>query len=321
MLINCAAYQNGVKLADIPVEEISDYLKRNDCFIWVALRDTTDAEVEKMQEEFGLHDLAVEDARHGHQRPKIEEYGDTLFVVMHLVETDGPELTVGEISIFVGHNFVLSIRNRSKQNFLGVRERCEREPELLRLGAGFVFYALMDAVVDLYFPVIDDLEFQLESIEDHLFDKGGALANIARLYELKSKVMVLKHAVMPLMEATGKLHGGRVPQVCTSTQEYFRDVYDHLVRINSTVDTMRDTITTAILVSQSTVSIEQTVINKQLAAWAAIFAIATVFTGIWGMNFKIMPELQWEYGYAISLLIIVAVCGFLYLHFKRSDWL
>ena len=321
MLINCAAYQNGVKLADIPVAEISDYLKRNDCFVWVALRDTTDAEVEKMQEEFGLHDLAVEDARHGHQRPKIEEYGDTLFVVMHLVETDGPELTVGEISIFVGHNFVLSIRNRSKQNFLGVRDRCEREPELLRLGAGFVFYALMDAVVDLYFPVIDDLEFQLESIEDHLFDKGSALSNIARLYELKSKVMVLKHAVMPLMEATGKLHGGRVPQVCVSTQEYFRDVYDHLVRINSTVDTMRDTITTAILVSQSTVSIEQTVINKQLAAWAAIFAIATVFTGIWGINFKFMPELQWEYGYAIALLIIIAVCGILYLRFKRSDWL
>jgi magnesium transporter len=321
MLINCAAYQNGVKLADIPVAEISDYLKRNDCFVWVALRDTTDAEVEKMQEEFGLHDLAVEDARHGHQRPKIEEYGDTLFVVMHLVETDGPELTVGEISIFVGHNFVLSIRNRSKQNFLGVRDRCEREPELLRLGAGFVFYALMDAVVDLYFPVIDDLEFQLESIEDHLFDKGSALSNIARLYELKSKVMVLKHAVMPLMEATGKLHGGRVPQVCVSTQEYFRDVYDHLVRINSTVDTMRDTITTASLVSQSTVSIEQTVINKQLAAWAAIFAIATVFTGIWGMNFKFMPELQWEYGYAIALLIIIAVCGILYLRFKRSDWL
>ena len=321
MLINCAAYQNGVKLADIPVAEISDYLKRNDCFVWVALRDTTDAEVEKMQEEFGLHDLAVEDARHGHQRPKIEEYGDTLFVVMHLVETDGPELTVGEISIFVGHNFVLSIRNRSKQNFLGVRDRCEREPELLRLGAGFVFYALMDAVVDLYFPAIDDLEFQLESIEEHLFDKGGALANIARLYELKSKVMVLKHAVMPLMEATGKLHGGRVPQVCASTQEYFRDVYDHLVRINSTVDTMRDTITTAILVSQSTVSIEQNVINKRLAAWAAIFAIATVFTGIWGMNFKFMPELQWEYGYAIALLVIIAVCGMLYLRFKRSDWL
>ncbi len=321
MLINCVAYQNGVKLADLAVEEISDYLDRNDCFVWVALRDTTDDELDQMQEEFRLHDLAVEDARHGHQRPKIEEYGDTLFVVMHLIEIDGSELSVGEISIFVERNFVLSIRNRSKQSFLGVRERCQRQPELLRLGSGFVVYALMDAVVDRYFPVIDDLESQLESIEERLFDKGGALANIAQLYELKRKVMVLKHAVMPLMEATGKLYGGRVPPVCSSTQEYFRDVYDHLVRINSTIDAMRDTISTAIMVSQSTVAIEQNAINKQLAAWAAIFAIATVFTGIWGMNFKLMPELQWEYGYPVAMFIIIVVCGILYRHFKRSDWL
>jgi magnesium transporter len=321
MLINCVVYQNGVKLADLPVEEISDYICRPDCFVWVALRDTTDAELDKMQEEFGLHDLAIEDARHGHQRPKIEEYGDTLFVVMHIVEADHSELTVGEISVFVGRNFILSIRNRSKQHFLGVRERCEREPELLRLGSGFVLYALMDAVVDRYFPVIDDLETQLEAIEDRLFDKGAALANIEQLYDLKRKVMVLKHAAMPLMEATGKLHGGRVPPVCTTTQEYFRDVYDHLARINATIDAMRDTISTAILVCQSTVAIEQNVINKQLAAWAAIFAIATVFTGIWGMNFKIMPELQWNYGYPVALLVIIAVCGFLYVRFKRSDWL
>ena len=321
MLINCVVYQNGVKLADLTVEEISDYLERPDCFVWVALRDTTDAELDKMQQEFGLHDLAVEDARHGHQRPKIEEYGDTLFVVMHIVEAVDSELTVGEISIFAGRNFILSVRNRSSRSLLGVRERCEREPDLLRLGSGFVLYALMDAVVDLYFPVIGDLESQLESIEERLFDKGTALANIEQLYEFKRKVVVLKHAVTPMMEATGKLHGGRVPQVCGTTQDYFRDVYDHLARINATIDAMRDTITTAILVSQSTVSIEQNVINKQLAAWAAIFAIATVFTGIWGMNFRLMPELQWEYGYPVALLIIIAVCGFLYFHFKRSDWL
>lgn len=321
MLINCVAYHNGVKLADLPVEEISDYLERKDCFVWVALRDATDGELDTMQEEFGLHDLAIEDARHGHQRPKIEEYGDTLFAVMHLVEASRSGLTVGEISIFVGHNFILSIRNRSQQSFLAVRERCEREPELLGLGSGFVLYALMDAVVDRYFPVIDDLESQLESIEDRLFDQVNALANIEQLYELKRKVVVLKHAVTPLMEATGKLHGGRVPPVCATTQEYFRDVYDHLSRINATIDAMRDTITTAILVSQSTVSIEQNVINKRLAAWAAIFAIATVFTGIWGMNFKLMPELQWDYGYPVALAVIIAACGFLYSHFKRSDWL
>lgn len=321
MLINCVAYQNGFKLADITIEEISDYLERPDCLVWVALRDATDSDLDKMQEEFGLHDLAIEDAHHGHQRPKIEEYGDTLFVAMHLVEVENSEMAVGEISIFAGHNFVLSVRNRSQKNFLGVRERCEREPELLKLGSGFVLYALMDAVVDSYFPVIDDLESQLEAIEERLFDKGSALTNIAQLYELKRKVVVLKHAVMPLMEASGKLHGGRVPPVCTTTQEYFRDVYDHLTRSNASIDAMRDTITTAILVSQSTVSIEQNEVNKRLAAWAGIFAVATAYAGIWGMNFHQMPELKWEYGYPMALLVIGGTCGFLYYRFKRSGWL
>jgi magnesium transporter len=321
MLINSVAYQNGVKLADLPIDGIRDYLGRPDCFIWVALRDASDDEIEKMQKVFDLHDLVAEDARHGHQRPKIEEYDESLFVAMHMVKVVDSNLAVGEVSIFVGRDFILSIRNRSDEGFLGVRDRCEREPELLRLGSGFVLYALMDAVVDRYFPVIDDLETQLEVIEERIFEKGSALKNIELLYELKRKTVVLKHAVTPLMEAAGKLHGGRVPPVCASTREYFRDVHDHLTRINSAIDNMRDTIGTAIMVCQSTVSVEQNEINKQLAAWAAIFAIATVFTGIWGMNFKDMPELQWGYGYPLALFVIIAVCGFLYRHFKRSDWL
>ncbi len=319
MLINCAAYREGIKLADISVEAISDYLERKDCFVWVALSDTSEDELEKMQEEFGLHDLAIEDARHGHQRPKVEEYGDTLFVAMHLV--DDAEAEVGEVSIFVGVNFILSIRNRNNRNFTGVRERCEREPQLLRLGAGFVLYALMDAVVDRYFPVIDELESQLESIEQRLFDKGATLDNIAQLYGLKRKLAVLKHAVMPLMEATGKLHGGRVPPVCATTQEYFRDVYDHLTRINATIDGMRETISTAIMVCQSAVSMEQNEVNKRLAAWAGIFAVATAFVGIWGMNFQHMPELEWEYGYPLALLVIAVACVGLYYRFRRSGWL
>lgn len=321
MLINCVAYQNGVKLAELSIEDISEYLKQPDCLIWVALRDATDAELDKMQEEFGLHDLAVEDARHGHQRPKIEEYGDTLFVAMHIVEAVYSELTVGEVSIFAGRNFILSVRNRSSRSLLGVRERCQREPDLLQLGSGFVLYALMDAVVDLYFPVIDELESQLEAIEERLFDKGTTLANIEQLYELKRKVVVLKHAVTPMMEATGKLSGGRVPAVCATTQHYFRDVFDHLTRINATIDAMRDTISTAILVCQSTVGIEQNEINKRLAAWAGIFAVATAFAGIWGMNFQHMPELKFEYGYPLALLAISATCGYLYYRFKRSGWL
>ena len=321
MLINCVAYQNGIKLADLPIDGISDYLRRPDCFVWVALRDASHAEIDLMQEVFGLHDLVAEDALHGYQRPKIEEYDESLFVAMHIIKVVDSALEVGEISIFVGRNFILSIRNRSEHGFLGVRDRCEREPELLKLGSGFVLYALMDAVVDRYFPVLDDLETQLDSIEERIFEKGSGLANIALLYELKRKTVTLKHAVSPLMEASGKLYGGRVPPICLSTQEYFRDIHDHLTRINAAIDNMRDTIGIAIMVCQSTISVEQNEVVKQLAAWAAIFAIATVFTGIWGMNFTLMPELQWNYGYPLALIVIIAVCAFLYWRFKRSDWL
>lgn len=321
MLINCVAYQDGRKLADLDIEEISDYLEKPGCFVWVALRDATDAELEKMREEFALHPLAVEDARNGHQRPKIEEYGETLFAVVHLLEQQTGEIVVGEVDIFVGHNFVLSVRSRSSQHLLGVRERCEREPELLRQGAGFVLYAIMDAVVDRYFPLIDAIESELEAVEAHIFDKGMARTNIERLYHLKGRMVALKHAVAPLMEAVGKLTSGRVPPVCASSRDYFRDVYDHLVRINAQLETVRDTIATAIQVSLSSVAIEQSDVAKRLAAWAGIFAAATAFAGIWGMNFKAMPELQWEYGYPMALGIIVSACTLLYLRFRRMGWL
>ncbi|MCX7175096.1 MAG: magnesium/cobalt transporter CorA [Proteobacteria bacterium] len=321
MLINCVAYEDGVKLADITTSEISDYLARPQAFVWVALWDATDDELREMQEEFSLHELAVEDAHHGHQRPKIDEYGDSLFAVMQLVEMEDSELRTGEVAVFVGQNYILSVRNRSRHHFLGVRERCEREPELLRLGSGFVFYALMDAVVDRYFPLIDELESELEIVEAQIFVKGSARTNVERMYDLKSKAMVLKHAVAPLMEAVSKLHGGRVPHVCARTQDYFRDVDDHLTRINASIDTIRDTIGTAVQVNLSMVTIEENEMTKRLAAWAGIFAVATAFAGIWGMNFKNMPELQWEYGYPTALCVIAAVCGLLFRRFKRSGWL
>lgn len=321
MLINCIAYENGSRIADMPVDEISDYLAKPDCFVWVALRDATHQELDQMQEEFGLHELAVEDARHGHQRPKIEEYGDSVFAVMHLLEEVDGEFNIGEVDVFVGQNYVLSVRNHSQQGFLGVRERCEREPHMLSHGAGFVLYALMDAVVDRYFPIMDRLETELEEIEDQIFAKGTARSNIERLYDLKRKITLLKHAVAPMMEATGKLSSGRGPAVCANSREYFRDVYDHLARINASLDNIRDTIGTAIQVNLSMVTIEESEVNKRLAAWAGIFAVATAFAGIWGMNFKAMPELQWEFGYPLALLVISVTCVALYAKFKRVGWL
>jgi magnesium transporter len=324
MLINCVVYENGTKLADIPVSEISEYVSLPGCFVWVALRDPAPAELAEVQEEFGLHPLAVEDAQHGHQRPKVEEYADSLFVVMHLIElrtAETPaELSLGEVDVFVGRNYVVSVRNRSDHGFAEVRERCEREPELLKNGPGFVLYALMDAVVDRYFPVIDAFEVELEAIEQRIFTKGSARENIKQLYQLKQRLTLLRHAVAQLLEGTGKLHGGRVPAVCAGSQEYFRDVVDHLGRIDNTIDSMRDTIGTAISVNLSMVTIEDNEVTKRFAAWAAIFAVCTAFAGIWGMNFEHMPELKWRYGYWAALGLIASFCGFLYYRFRRAGW-
>jgi len=321
MLINCVAYQHGHKLADIPVADISDHIAEEDTFVWVALKDAQADELAEMQAEFGLHELAVEDALRGHQRPKVEEYGDSLFVVVKTVELDKDELVLGEIDIFVGNNYVLSSRQNSAQSFMGVRARAEREPHLLQHGSGFVLYALMDAAVDRYFPIVDAFEEELEQIEERIFMQEAQRANIERLYELKRKVMTLRHAVAPLLDAVGKLYGGRVPSMCISSQEYFRDVHDHLARINGTLDTIRDTIGTAIQVNLSMVALDEGEVNKRLAAWAAIFAVLTAFAGIWGMNFKNMPELDWYYGYPLALTIMATTCLLLYRRFRRAGWL
>lgn len=321
MLINCVAYEDGRKLADIAIEDIDQWLRRPGCFVWVALFDASDDELRQMQEEFDLHELAVEDARHGHQRPKVEEYGDTLFVVMKLPELHDGELQTGEVAIFVGENFVLSVRNNSQQGFLGVRERCEREPVNLKQRAGFVLYALMDAVVDRYFPVLDTMETDLEAIESRIFERGAARSNIERLYDLKRRASVLRHAVVPLLEVAGKLHGGRVPAVCLHSQDYFRDVHDHLQRISTAIDGIRDTIGTAIQVNLSMVTIDESENTKRLAAWAAIFAVSTALAGIWGMNFEHMPELKWAYGYPMALGAIAGSALLLYWRFRRLGWL
>ena len=321
MLINCVAYQEGKKLADITVDQISDYLTHPNCFVWVALMDADPGELAQMQQEFNLHELAVEDARNGHQRPKIEEYGDSLFAVVKTAEMIDDTLHIGELDIFAGKNYVLSVRNRSRHGFLGVRARCEQEPHQLSKGSAFVLYALMDAVVDRYFPVVEALEAELETIEGKIFEPGSQRASIEQLYELKREVVMMKHVVAPLMEAVGRLYGGRVPSICEGTRDYFRDIGDHLYRLNALIDAIRDTITTAIQVNLSMVTIEESEVNKRLAAWAAIFAVATAFFGLWGMNFKFMPELDWKYGYPAAVVLVAGVCGYLYYRFKRSGWL
>ncbi len=321
MLVNCVAYQEGRKIADIPKEAISDYVSRPDCFVWVALKDPEPAELEEMQEEFGLHELAVEDARHGHQRPKIEEYGNSLFAVLHNIEMHEGELRQGEVDIFVGPNYILSVRQHTDQGFAAVRKRTESEPDLLRHGAGFVFYALVDAIVDRYFPVEDAIEVELEALEGRIFEGTSPRANLEALYGLKQKLTVLNHAIDPLLEAVSKLVGGRVPQVCQGTQDYFRDVKDHLERLGHNVDNLRDTVTTAMTVNLAMITLSENEVTKRLAAYAALVAVPTMIAGIYGMNFKHMPELEWAVGYPLALGAMVGIDVYLFFRFRRTGWL
>jgi magnesium transporter len=322
MLISCAAYQDGTKVGDITAAQIAEYLHRPHCFVWVALQDTSAAELAQMQTAFGLHPLAVEDALVGHQRPKVEEYGDSLFAVLHMVEPNGDEYHVGELAIFAGPNYVLTVRSRAQRGLSEVRARCEQEPELLRQGPGFVLYAVIDAIVDRYFPILDNLEDELDGVEQQIFAPQGAPRdNIEALYALKQRLMVMKHAVAPLLEGVSNLSGARVPVLCSKISEYFRDIYDHLQRLNQTADSIRDTITTAISVNLSMITLQENETMKRLAAYAALLAVPTMIAGIYGMNFEHMPELKWRYGYGISVLVMGAIDVLLYFRFKRVKWL
>ena len=320
MLINCVAYEDGKRLGEIAKSEISDSLERPASFVWVALRDPEPAELTEMQEEFGLHELAVEDATHGHQRPKIEEYGNSVFAVLHVPQLRGSGIHVGELDLFVGRNYVLSVRHGFEPGFQAVRDRVEGEPEMLRMGSGFVFYALMDNVVDRYFPLVDALETELEAIEARIFDNDRARANLKSLYDLKWKLNDVRHAVEPLTEVVHKLYGGRVPSVCIGVQDYFRDVYDHLLRVGAQLDGLRDMVVTALQVNLSTINMAQTEITRRLAAYAALVAVPTLIAGIYGMNFKFMPELQHVWGYPVALGLMVGIDLFLWRKFRKRGW-
>jgi len=321
MLVNCVAYQDGRRLADVGELEVGPYLAEPGCFVWLAHKDPSEFELSQLQEEFALHPLAVEDARHGHQRPKIDEFSDQLFAVLHIVEMRDGELHVGEVMVFIGPNFAVSIRTGAEKGFADVRARCENEPELLKHGPAFVLYALMDSVVDRYFPVLDQLESELESLEDEIFSGGAAKVSIERLYALKRRLTILKHAVAPLLDGASKLYGGRVPPVCANLGDYFRDVADHLVRINQSIDVARDTIATAISVNLALITVQEGEIVKRLASYGALIAIPTLIAGVYGMNFEHMPELGWGLGYPFAMLLMLVADGLMFWRLRTAKWI
>jgi magnesium transporter len=320
MLVNCVAYENGEKVADIPLQQIRQYVKGRDAFVWVALKDPDDEELHTLEDEFGLHELAVEDARHGHQRPKLEEYGASLFLVLHVLEYGRDELAQGEVAVFAGPGYLVSVRRGTELGFADVRRRCEQEPELLRHGPAYVLYALMDAVVDRYFPVLDALAEEAEGIEELIFSGQNTRAQIEALYGLKRKLVLLDRATGPLLEVAGKLHGGRVPPICTGLNDYFRDVYDHLLRLKQSIDNLREMATTVMSVNLSLITIQENEVTKRLAAYAALVAVPTMIAGVYGMNFQHMPELRWVWGYPSAIGAMVLIDGYLIYRFRRAGW-
>ena len=321
MLISCVAYENGERVGDVPVGEIRAARSRPGRFVWVALKDPDPGELATLQAEFDLHDLAVEDAQRGHQRPKLDEYGSALFAVVQTVEQDGDALHTGEAAIFVGPNYVLTVRRATRLGFADVRARTEQEPDLLRHGPAYVFYVLLDTIVDRYFPVLDAVSDQIEELEQRIFSGQTSRANIESMYAMKRKLMTLKHTVHPLLEVTGKLHGGRVPPVCAGLHEYFRDVHDHLKRVTGRIWGFRELLSSALQANLTQVSVQQNEDMRKISAWVAIAAVPTMVAGIYGMNFDHMPELAWRYGYPAVLLVILVISGTLYRWFRRAGWL
>jgi len=320
-VVNCAAYADGCRVANIPIADISEALTVPGQFVWVGLHEPEEALLRQVQQEFGLHDLAIEDALSAHQRPKLEEYGQALFVVLRTAQLQDERVVLGETHIFVGPRYVVSIRHGASLSYNEVRMRCETTPHLLKKGPGFVLYALMDFVVDHYFPIVTTLEEHLDAIEEQIFGGQPDRAAVEQIYDLKRDLLVVKRAVSPLIDVCNRLMRHDTPVIPEDTQPYFRDVYDHVIRINESVDTLRELVTSALEAKLSLVSVNQSEITKKLAAWAAILAVPTMIAGIYGMNFEFMPELHWHNGYWVVMGAMGGVCALLYWRFKRAGWL
>jgi magnesium transporter len=322
-VIDAAAYSGGVRMASVGIDHLREALQQEDQFVWLGLYEPGEALLKHIQEQCGLHDLAVEDAYKAHQRPKLEVYGNSLFVVLRTAHRSGPgqRLEYGETHIFVGRNYLVTVRHGSLRPYIGVRHKCEATPHLLAKGPWYVLYALMDFVVDQYLPVVQQLEEDVQELEEVVFDTAGKGNATARAYQLKRVALELRRAVSPLVDVCNRLMRFDLPLIPDDTRPYFRDVYDHVLRLNEIIDVQRELLTTALEAHLALVSVSQNEHMKRITAWAAMIAIPTMIAGIYGMNFSYMPELHWQYGYYISLASMAVACIGLYFGFRRSGWL
>ncbi len=320
-VINCVHYDDQGKRHDIALDAISDVIASGNGFVWVGLYDPADAVLLKLQEEFGLHDLAIDDARNAHQRPKVEAYGNSLFVVVTTAQSVQDRIEYGETHAFLGPRFLVTVRHGASLSYAPVRARVEREPHLLKMGPSYCLYAVMDFVVDNYLPITIGYRDTLDALEKDIFAENYKRTTVMRLYELKRQLNKMRMAVAPLQDVLAQLRRYPGDLIPDEVKLYIRDVHDHAVRISDVIDTLREMLGTALSVNLSLVTLAQGETVKRLGAWAALLAAPTLITSWYGMNFAHMPELDKPWAYPAMIVGVGAVCVGLYRLFKRARWL
>ena len=320
-VVAAAAYANGRRVADIPLSEGKVWSQKPGHFVWIGIHEPEEAELRELAQQFNLHPLAVEDALNAHQRPKLETYGDALFVVLRTAQRVKDETEFGETHVFIGPGYVLSVRHGPSSSYGKVRERAESNPSLLKHGEDFVLYSILDFVVDNYTPAAEAIEAEVAVMEQRVLKEPLTVEDIERIHALRRELMVMRRTVMPTAEVCRQLEHTEVDCIDAIMHPYFRDVADHVRRVVDHIDALREIVTHTFDAGLLLESSRQNQVQRKFAAWAAILAVPTAVAGIYGMNFENMPELKLPFGYYMVLGGIVALCSFLYWRFKRWGWL
>jgi magnesium transporter len=323
VIVDCAIYENGVRRGGkVELEHVYDVRHEPGRFVWIGLYEPTEQEFDALRREFNLHPLAVEDAIHAHQRPKLEIYDEMVFMVLKTARYVDPTevIELGEVLVFLGEDFVITVRHGEASSLAGVRETLDSDPQRLKHGPSSALHAILDRIVDDYQPAIAGLEQDIDQVEEQLFS-GERVNPAERIYRLQREVLGFRKATAPLVEPIDKLARGHYLQIHPEVRDYFRDVNDHLIRTRDQLDAMHDLLTSSLQANLAQVAVRQNDDVRKISAWVAIAAIPTAIAGIYGMNFEHMPELRWELGYPGVLAVILLICTMLYFRFKRSGWL
>lgn len=314
-------YRHGSRVRPVSIEERIDCPADRSEFVWIGVSDPTEAEMQTLQRQYGLHPLAVEDALKADQLPKIDVYGEQLFVVARTAYLNGDGIDSGETAVFVGHSHIISVRHGSARSHTALRDQLEAAPSLLGQGVDYVLHAILDFVVDGYQPLVATIEDEVLAMEQHILDAFLDRPEIARIFALRRELIGFQRMLAPMGEVARKLARNELPCIDRGARAYFSDVLDHVRRVEAMVAELREVLSSVFEFSNLMEQQRTGVITRQLAAWAAILAVPTAIAGIYGMNFTYMPELRWHYGYFIVLGLIGLACLSLYVRFRRVRWL